>query len=505
MKNAKNLFVWLLCTVFLLSSVAGCAREDIQTPDTTAPSAAAAVPKTTEDTTAGRSAHKDNLPDTLTFDSETVRLYFRDTIETYNVFGTESEGDVVTDALWQRNLAVQQRLDVTFEYIRSAASSGGEVTKAIRQTAAAGLNEWDIILTTNNTTVTAGLDNILLDLSALPHLDLSQPYWWLNAMDNVSLTGDSYRYLIGDFMLLNYLRTGAFFYNKNLYESLYRNPDELYTDVLDGTWTCDRMLTLAQGAYTDANGNGITDEEDIVGYAIGSTYEEQMSQFAEGFDLQTYIRGEDGSITLDMGNEHIFDVSRRLYEIVHQSCALIVEKNLAAAGTQFNEGNVLFLPGRFDRVVAAGFREMEDDYGILPYPKYDENQKDYVSLCHNSSASACVLNSQPTERYGIIGATLEALGSETYRSVTDIFLETALKTKYSRDSASGQVIDIIVGSIRKDLVHEYSSYTANIFNTLVKNAPAAEGVYISAYTKTSTAAQASLDKTIENLRNENGR
>ena len=489
MKRIFSVTAGILSTLLLLPVLAGCAAEEVSSEETSAPVETTPAEEITEETTAGRAGHKDNIPADLTFDGETVTLYYRATIEQYNVFGTDNVGDIVTDSLWDRNTAVQERLNVNFSYVASATSGAGDVTKAIQQAAASGLNEWDIILTTNNSTVTAGLDNLFVNLTDLPHLDLTQPYWWQNAMDNVSLIAGTYRYLIGDFMLMNYLRTGAFYYNKVLYEDLYRNPDELYTDVLNGTWTYDRMLSLAQDAYSDVNGNGITDAEDIVGYTIGSTYEEQMCQFAEGFDLQTYTRDENGAILLDMGNEHIFDVSRRLYEITHQSCALIVEKNLTAAGQQFAQGNVLFLPGRFDQINSGHFREMEADYGILPYPKYDENQKNYVSLCHNSSASASVLISQPVERYTIIGAVLEALGSETYRSVTDIFLETALKTKYSRDSASGQVIDIIVGSIRKDLVHEYISYTASIYNTLSKNAPATEGIY----------AQASLNKTIDKL------
>ncbi|MGM9652378.1 MAG: hypothetical protein ACI3XP_01940 [Eubacteriales bacterium] len=497
----------LLLTALLLAPLAACSKSP--TPSDTQPDTSSAAPDTETpvsgepDTPAvtERSDFKDNIPADLRFGGDTVNVYYRDTIEVYNVYGTDNAGDVVTDAIWQRNLSVAERLNIEFNYIRSAASGTGDVAQSIRSAAAAGLNEWDIILTTNNTTVTNGMDNIMLELEKLPYLNLEQPYWWKDAMDNVSLTGDGYRYLVGDFMLLNFLRTGAFYYNKALYESVYGNPEEPYTLVLDGNWTYDEMLEKAQGAYHDTNGSGTTDAGDTVGYAIGSTYEEQMSQFAEGFDICTYKRGDDGSVTIDMGNEHIFDVSTRLYEIAHQSCALIVDNNLSAAGLQFTEGNVLFLPGRFDRVIQEAFRDMEDDYGILPYPKYDAEQKEYISLCHSSSGCGCVLVTLPQNRYELTGAVLEALGAETYRSVTGVFLETAMKMKYSRDSKSGQVIDIILAGIRKDLIHEYSSYTSGIYNVLVKNAPATEGVFISSYQKVSTAAQASLDKNIANLKN----
>ena len=503
-----RLAAWLLSALILLGAAAGCAAKPSDASAGTdapegAPVSADSEPPQTETAPTGRAACRDNLPDDLDFDGAAVHLYFRDTIERYSVYGTDNEGDIVTDAIWDRNVRVQERLHVAFDYIRSISSTIGDVTAAIRQAAAAGLNEWDIILTTNNSSVTQGMDNIMLDLRALPHLDLDQPYWWQDAMDNVSLTGDARRYLIGDFMLLNYLRTGAFYYNKNLYENVYGDAEEPYGYVLDGSWTYDRMLERAQGAYKDANGNGKTDVEDTVGYVIASTYEEQMCQVAEAFAITTYSRAEDGSVELDMGNEHIFDVSERLYDMASRPCALISGSKISEAAAVFTEGHVLFFPGRFDSITGSGFREMEDDYGILPYPKYDGNQREYVTLCHNSSACACVLSTLGKDRYALTGAVLEALGAESYRSVTDLFLETALKFKYSRDAASGQVIDIILASIHKDLVHEFPSYTSDIFNVLTKNAPAKDGAYISAYKKLGTAAQANLNKATKAIRDGN--
>jgi len=505
MQSFYRLAAGLLSALMLLGAAAGCAAKPDDAPATTDAASGAPVsvdtePPQTEAAPSGRAAYRDNLPDDLDFDGAAAHLYYRDSLERHSVYGTDNVGDIVTDAIWDRNVKVQERLHVEFDYIRSISSAIADVVAAIRQAAAAGLNEWDVILTTNNSTVTQGMDNLMLDLRALPYLDLEQPYWWQNAMENVSLTGAERRYLIGDFMLLNYYRTGAFYYNKNLYESLYGDAEEPYGYVLDGSWTYDRMLERAQGAYKDANGNGKTDVEDTVGYVIASTFEEQMCQVAEAFAITTYSRAEDGSVVLDMGNEHIFDVSQRLYHMASQPCALISGSKISEAGAVFTEGRVLFFPGRFDIITSSAFREMTDDYGVLPYPKYDENQKEYVTLCHNSSACACVLTTLETDRYALIGAVLEALGAESYRSVTDIFLDTALKFKYSRDAASGQVIDIILAGIHKDLVHEFPSYTSDIFNVLTKNAPAKEGAYISAYKKLGTAAQANLNKAIKVIR-----
>ena len=56
-----------------------------------------------------------------------------------------------------------------------------------------------------------------------------------------------------------------------------------------------------------------------------------------------------------------------------------------------------------------------------------------------------------------IGAVVEAMCSESYRSVIYPFYETALKTKYSRDSMSGQCIDIIVDTCTINFIYTYNS------------------------------------------------
>jgi len=45
---------------------------------------------------------------------------------------------------------------------------------------------------------------------------------------------------------------------------------------------------------------------------------------------------------------------------------------------------------------------------------------------------------------------MEALGAESYRWVTPAYYEIALKTKYSRDEETSQMLDIIKSGLRFD-------------------------------------------------------
>ena len=100
-------------------------------------------------------------------------------------------------------------------------------------------------------------------------------------------------------------------------------------------------------------------------------------------------------------------------------------------------------------------RDMEDDYGIIPMPKLDEAQESYTAYCHNGSS---VFGIPTTENEpDKIAAFMEAMAAETYRVVTPAYFETALKGKYSRDSETSQMLDIIVSGVYLDIGYIYGS------------------------------------------------
>jgi len=85
---------------------------------------------------------------------------------------------------------------------------------------------------------------------------------------------------------------------------------------------------------------------------------------------------------------------------------------------------------------------MEQNYGILPIPKYNEAQEDYLSFV-NAAGSLCYLPSNlvDVEQVGMI---LEALGAAAYDIITPSLYETITKTKNVRDQESADMVNLIV-------------------------------------------------------------
>ena len=504
-KLTRSLSLALICALLLPA----CAQDGSeQTAETTAAVAdTTAIVETTADPN-DRSQVKDNVPEGLTFNGESVRVLYRgeesdtNNICIYDVRGTDNIGDYVTDGVWNRNRTVEERLNITLECMPLGAGTLSEHAAKVKSIILAGSDEYDYLNVTGNTSITSGLNNYMRDLANIPYVDYDADWWWMDAIEALSLDGKTYNYIFGDSLIYCYIQTGVVYYNKTLYENAFGDPDEMYKIVMDGQWTIDKLMELTAASYSDANGDGVPNAGDIFGSMKTANQGEETPHFLQGFDLNLYTRDEEDNLIIDFDQERCVTAIEKLgqYNVNTEGVFHSDQGIDGGTGAYFVQNYSVFYPARLSRVLSADFRDMENPYGILPYPKLNEDQKDYVSLIHDSCSNICVPKTVPDAKFEVVGAALEALAAESWRSVMPMFLETALKLKYSQDSMSGQVIDMVVASVSKNTLFEYKNYCADIFTTaLVNNAKAGTNNFSSAYKKLGPAAQKQWDKAVDNL------
>jgi len=133
-------------------------------------------------------------------------------------------------------------------------------------------------------------------------------------------------------------------------------------------------------------------------------------------------------------------------------------------------------------------RDMEDDYGILPMPKYNEQQESYHSFLNawNSSFIGVPLHADVDKA----GFVMEAMAYASYEMVRPSIYEIALKTKVTRDSESARAIDIIIESSYMDLngIYNFGNSTEIVRRAIFEKTP-----LVSAY----EAAEGSIASAIE--------
>lgn len=143
-----------------------------------------------------------------------------------------------------------------------------------------------------------------------------------------------------------------------------------------------------------------------------------------------------------------------LQDLYHNTEGTLVRGSFDIAESTFASGLAVFSEGKLMSAETPAFRNMQEEYGLIPYPKYDENQKEYYSAAHDNYVSFCVPQTNPSP--DTAGAVLEAMASYAYRETVPQYLDITLKGKYMSDAKSRKMVDLIVKGFRMDAGWIYS-------------------------------------------------
>lgn len=474
MNNMKKFISIILvlasvCSLYLSCSQNPVISDNFNTQET------GQTTETDLDTTADPYAVSDNLPADLNFDGAAVRVLGREVDDIFYTinweFTDEQYGEVFNDALFMRELSVEERLNISIEKTLSL-TSYQVMSKSVK----AGDDEFDFVFANAYDVAPLALENIVLDLSKFPNIDFDMPWWPDTILKDVTINGKTY-FVTGDISpsVLGFMN--CIFFNKNI--AADNNITGLYDLVFSGQWTFDKYAAFAKMSYKDLNGNNEVDKEDMFGVTTSDYYDVYFS----AFEIPITNTEADGSLSLALG-EKFYTAYSKLREFSMDISCLpqkISNENEKVNYTNdvkfFANGQLLFFGGlvRFSDY----FREMKNDYGILTVPKWDEKQKDYHTTSHANYSLVSVPSTLPSDRHDMVGAVMEALASEGYRSTTPAYFESTLKNKYSRDEETLKVLDILRNGLEfqpvmiyyksmGDILHlfRYACYPQNTYDDM---------------------------------------
>ncbi len=173
-------------------------------------------------------------------------------------------------------------------------------------------------------------------------------------------------------------------------------------------------------------------------------------------------------------------------------------------GTAHGFGRDMFAKGQ--TVLANGyismslthFRELEDTFGILPYPKWEEAQSDYITMSDgHHEAMSVPKTAQNLETIGII---TEAMCAESYKTLVPAYYDVALKVKSTRDEQSIAMLDLIVDARVFDFGYVYDAWKGSSF-FLEQLVGASNSNFASFYAKKEKTVTKHYNKVIEYFEN----
>jgi ABC-type glycerol-3-phosphate transport system substrate-binding protein len=402
-----------------------------------------------------------------------------------DVFTEGLTGDPLNDALYNRNEAVSKWMNITIEPYTVA---DGNFVTTLNKSIAAGDNSCDLAMLTLATAFSAAQNGYLYPLNDSPYINMDASYYTKTIFKDTSVYGKNY-FAVGDMTIISTDGTWILMFNKIVAQNYHL--EDLYQLVRDGVWTVDKFYSLMKDSSGDTDGNSIYDEHDNYGFA---TSDDSYAGLFYGMGGSVISKETDDSLILTGVNEQIVDIVDKTVTIMNNETITFNNSKFPAVGWKgiqimFEAGQVLFY-GEVLQCVRR-LRAMDTDFGVLPFPKYNEPQETYTSYIHSWASDALTIPrcTPDQERSEII---FEALAYESQVFLRPAYYDITLKTKAMRDDESGEMLDIILAGRKVDI--GYIANVGNVWSFIVGQMSSSQGKIASNFAMVERAATVALDK-----------
>ncbi len=443
----------LLCALLMLVSTAvSCGKTEPADTTTAATTTAAEGDATTAATTPAETEPPKAF-DTVSEQNlgGEFHILYSTTDKCWEDFEAETQnGDFKNDLIFMRNSMVKEKLGVTVVLTQMGYT---DLNAECQRQVQAGTDDYDLFGGHRNSLVLS-YEGFQYDLTDISTLDLSQEWWDQNYINSVTIN-DSLYTVIGDIGVSTLLFVSSLTFNKKLMDE--QNMAYPYDLVREGKWTMDALLEMTADYGSDLNGDGTMLRENDLYAMIGWSTESGYSLFyGSGFAFMN--RDASGDPMLEYDSEKLVSVLEKTLDIWLRDNVYIF--TAATSGTEHEKTYGVFAEGRalFSDIVLSKignfYTGMDDDYGIVPCPKFNEEQNNYSAyLGYTIPILFLASNTPDPERNGTI---MEALCTASYDNVTPQMYEIVTKLKNVRDEDSSEMIEIIIRNKFIDTAHFYN-------------------------------------------------
>lgn len=368
--------------------------------------------------------------------------YFNDSVFVRQAPTEDADpADRINAILYKRDSQLEEKYKVKLSY--TIATNDQVLADTANELASTGEDAMDLLLGSLFYLGSGMLyNNLLLDINEIGEIDLSNDWWNHNMTESFTLGGKTF-FSTGDITTRGTTSVSMILFNKTLLEN---DKVELpYQSVYDGTWTYDKLYQIYRGKSEDVDKDGtVTLENDKIGFLAGS----YSSYF--GCGGRYTVRESDGSFTGVYNTPANIDVLEKLQKWFNED----------VMNHTYYPGVSAFATDRAYFIEVAGcdlslFRNMENDFGAVPFPKLDENQKDYINFA-NPWITTCATFPITVSDTSFSGFMTEALAALSKYTSSPEQYEVIMKNKELRDDDSKKMLEICVTSATYDIGFNYN-------------------------------------------------
>lgn len=384
---------------------------------------------------------KDNLPQ-MDFGGRDFRFVSYETVNCNGIHvANEQNGEIVNDTTYEVNRRVEERFNVNLvEILDGNLSLGG-----LKNSILAGDDACEVDLPNTQSTFQFVQSNLVYNYDKLTYIDLDQPYWDKSLNEAASINNKLY-FAMGGFDLSHLDYTHLLVFSKNVVEN-YQLGD-IYSVVRDGKWTIDVMNEYMSKVTSLADFKKHVDGET---YGLVSTSKQVLADFWEGFGLYSISKDENDLPYLSMDNEKFANAIEKVFNVLWDNQNWYYysgDENVVPDMPNLLESDrVLFGDTTFHYIKTL--RTIEANFGIIPYPKWDEHQDAYHSRAEGGIRLPIVpITVTDTDFVSVI---MEAISCENQNHLIPAYFEVGLKGKIARDTESEEMLNIVYDTRAYDM------------------------------------------------------
>jgi hypothetical protein len=263
------------------------------------------------------------------------------------------------------------------------------------------------------------------------------------------------------------------FFNKRLLSDYA--VESPYLAVKNNQWTLDKFGELTKNITRDLDGDGVITHNDLFGF---STQADFITSIINGSGVKFAEKNKDDIPYFTGGSEKMDSVLNKLWSFYENDtfCAHrdAIDKNVDFDGMHqfmvFPAGRSLFFWG-MARFMDLELRTMDDDFGILPIPKYDSAQDRYYSTAGNGWHSYAWLIPEGLNDPDRTAYVMDTMGYYGRIHILPAYYDVCLQRKHARDEESLEMLDIIFNSTCYDLggLYDIGGFRNNLENMIRAN------------------------------------
>ncbi len=421
MKSGLLKPVCLFFALILCLAAASCSASG-EKEDTTAAAIADLTAEATGDESAVIGTETDfyrNVDASAKYGGEEFLILSYDA-QTWNIYLTaaETNGTLLNDAAFRRNAEVEEMLGIK---ITTALFPQTQLaTKVLAANSAGGDDSGYDLCCFWATTNLANLitSNAVENWKTLDGVNLSEPWYNQSANRSFDLAGKQY-IAVSD---LTYTVQQHFRFLCNLKMLEDRGLRKPYALVDSGDWTIEALMNYIKDVYDDADADQQKSVNDVYGLAA---HVNGTSRFINNWDASP-ARTTDSGFDLLLSGDRLQSMVEKMNALQHSADTWTYPN---VNYDVFNEGRALFEIYSSDPDL---LRDISFNYAYLPYPKFDTDQKDYITVTHGGIMAIPGCCSDLSRA----GNVIEALSAGSAKHLRDSFIESYFNNRILRDADS---------------------------------------------------------------------